>query len=73
MSKIEEIEVRKTYPTRNGQSVRILATDLKGKYPIAGAILNQAGEEVLSEFQTNGRYRDYTYETAWDIIISGIE
>ena len=39
--------------TRDGKSVRIICTDLKGKYPIIAIIRKSNEEEVFTSFNTN--------------------
>ncbi len=40
------LDLTKPVQTRDGRPVRILATDLKGEYPIAGAVLFDNHEQV---------------------------
>lgn len=51
------IDINKTYRTRDGRAVRILATDLKGtNYPVLAVIANQAGVESAYTFSQRGNY-----------------
>lgn len=53
-----KIEVGKTYETRDGQLVRILCTDAKGKYPVVGLISTTEGEVVESWTSDGQLYKD---------------
>ena len=43
------------YVTRDGRKVRILATDLEGKFPIAAGVMVEPGYEGLWSFTDKGR------------------
>ncbi len=50
-----KIEMGKKYRTRNGQPVRLLATDLKGtSWPVAAAITTDDGSETVFIYYPNG-------------------
>lgn len=51
---MEQVELGKTYRTRNGAATRIFATDGGGKYPVLGAYLDYAGEWVLARWTADG-------------------
>lgn len=51
-----EIEVGKTYLTQNGHSVRIIATDRMGKYPIVGLLFERDGKETVQDWTAQGLY-----------------
>ena len=66
---MSKIKVGKTYPTRNGHKVRILATDRKNCRPIVGLISANEAEEMYSWFEDGSYYPDST-ESLYDLIIS---
>jgi len=66
---MSKIEVGKTYQTRDGKNVRILATDLKYMQPVVGAILFDGGDESVTTFAADGSYYSSDAEHKYDLII----
>lgn len=66
---MSKIKAGKTYPTRDGRTVRILATDFKHDYSVVGAILREDGTEVVQFFTANGNYYRHIENHNLDIII----
>jgi hypothetical protein len=62
------IDFNKPLQTRDGRPVRILATDLKGIYPVA-AVVPSGGEETVQSFTLDGRFYASadSEETEWDL------
>ena len=50
-----KLEVGKKYVTRNGQVVRILATDFNAPFPIVGAVL-WGKNEFIQMYMANGNH-----------------
>ena len=48
------IEMGKEYQTRNGRAVRILATDMKGIFCVAGIIIEANGSEHIYSWKEDG-------------------
>jgi hypothetical protein len=51
------IEMGKKYQTRDGRAVRILATDLRGPFPIVGAIAEGDGTEYPTMWTASGEWQ----------------
>lgn len=66
---MSKIEVGKTYQTRDGKTVRILATDLKHNYPVVGAIMDGDGTEGVWYFTANGKFWRHFRNHDLDLII----
>ena len=64
-----KIEVGKTYQTRDGRTVRILATDLMDLNPVVGAILFKDGIELVAYFAADGSFAGSDAENKLDLII----
>jgi hypothetical protein len=62
------IEMDKKYRTRDGFPVRILATDVKGAYPIAG-LVDLGDEEYVRKWTAEGRNdARYNVRTSFDLV-----
>lgn len=53
---MKPFEVGKTYKTDAGESVRILAVDAKGPYPIVGLRQSNDGDEYAETWKADGVY-----------------
>ena len=62
------IDLNKKYTTRDGFSVRIVATDAKGAYPIVG-LVDMENAEYSRQWTAEGKadFRDYV-KTNYDLI-----
>ena len=66
-----ELEVGKTYLTRDGNKVRILATDIKNtSHPVAGALSFNNNEEGLLTWTKEGKFYKSSSEVNKDDLIS---
>ena len=65
-----KLEVGKTYLTRDGSRVRILATDIGNKdYPIAGAVrLDDEEPEELLSWTKEGKYYAQNINDSYDLV-----
>lgn len=62
------ISANKTYQTRDGFPVRILATDIKGSYPIAG-VVDLGDEEYCRKWTAEGKAdRRPNVRTNYDLV-----
>ena len=62
------IDKNKQYMTRDGFPVRILATDVKGAYPIAG-LVDLGDEEYVRKWTSEGRNdARYNVRTSFDLV-----
>lgn len=50
------IDLNKPLQTRDGRPVRILATNLKGVYPVAGVVAAEDGTETVHGFCLDGSF-----------------
>jgi len=48
------IEMGKKYQTRGGRAVRILCVDMRGQYPVSGAVSSSPDNEFVSEWTADG-------------------
>lgn len=62
------IDPSKRYQTRDGFPVRILATDIKGRYPIAG-VVQLGDDEYCRQWTVDGKadYRSFV-TTNYDLV-----
>ena len=62
------IEKNKRYRTRDGFPVRILATDIRGAFPIAG-VVNLGEEEYVHQWTMEGKHdRRPNVKTPYDLV-----
>ena len=62
------IDINKKYMTRDGFPVRILATDVKGAYPIAG-LVDLGDEEYVRKWTAEGKNdARYNVRTNYDLV-----
>lgn len=61
------VDINKKYKTRGGRTVRILATDLNGDYPVAGSLTKEDGKDYLFRWRLNGRFI-YNTESDSDLV-----
>ena len=65
-----KIEVGKTYLTRDGSKVRILATDIKNiSYPVVGVLSYNENEEEVLSFTKEGKFYKSSSEVNKDDLI----
>lgn len=64
---MKPFEVGKTYKTRCGDSVRVIAVDAIGDYPIIGLRLAD-GVEIPHTWTTGGAYNKYGHHGRFDLI-----
>ena len=65
-----KLEVDKTYLTRGGKKVRIIATDMRDKqYPVVG-LINYPDKEVVQGWTKSGRYYDTPGRQSSDDVVS---
>lgn len=62
------IDKSKTYKTRDDREVRILVTDLQNRYPVAVAVKNPDGHEIVYAVTENGKLYDDDEEASSDLI-----
>jgi len=48
------ISMKKCYKTRDGRSVRVLAVDVKGTYPVVAAVVWKSGNEDIHYYTQGG-------------------
>lgn len=51
----KSIDWSREIQTRDGRPARVLATDLKGKYPVVVVLTNSKGEECVDRLTADGR------------------
>lgn len=54
-AKSRTLDFNKPLRTKRGESVRILTTDAKSKFPIVGLVMRQDGEEEMESWTAEGR------------------
>lgn len=50
------IEITKKYKTRSGLPVRVIATDIKGPYPVVAAVLDNCDVETVCVYTNTGEF-----------------
>lgn len=48
------LDITKPVQTRDGRKVRILATDMKGNYPLVGLVTELSGNEIIHTYDVDG-------------------
>lgn len=64
-----KFKVGVTYPTQNGRSVRIIATDRLGEYPIVGLLSENNGFKSVQSWNAEGLYHEAKPDHDLNLII----
>ena len=63
------LDLTKPVQTRDGEPVRILATDAKGSYPVVGLVYeSEAGEDEAEFWTAAGHYYAAGMESGFDLV-----
>lgn len=58
----------KQYRTRDGREARVLATDIKGRYPVLAAVQNLNGTEAIYALDERGMHYVNAEQSPFDLI-----